>query len=237
MVYYTTWEGETENLVSLEPEPLLQNLKKLYKGTEQEELFKCYSFSQEIKNTFVIKSPLYISASFDKSRGWIIKSVALEQENFNKVLNVTINRDNDKYVQTMPQFFPGNFGNIFYATEDTNMQILNPNYHKTKISHMPVCTGSFNIHRWFRPTSFAVINTKLEDIVFNRGDPLYYVKFHRKENIQLKRFYMTPEIQKIATANTNVKNFLPKTPFTKLYEMFVNSGNQKRIHKEILKQI
>ena len=49
MVYYTTWEGETENLVSLEPEPLLQNLKKLYKGTEQEELFKCYSFSQEIK--------------------------------------------------------------------------------------------------------------------------------------------------------------------------------------------
>ena len=48
---------------------------------------------------------------------------------------------------------------------------------------------------------------------------------------------MTPEIQKIATANTNVKNFLPKTPFTKLYEMFVNSGNQKRIHKEILKQI
>jgi len=236
MIYYSTWEGETENLVSLEPEPLLQNLKALYKGTEQEELFKCYSFAQEIKNTFVIKSPLYISASFSEQRGWTIKSVALEQDNFDKVLNVTVNKDN-KYVQSMPQFFPGNFGNLFYATEDTNMQILSPNFHTTKVSHMPVCTGTFNIHRWFRATSYALINKDLEDIVFNRGDPLYYVKFHREENVQLKRFYITPEIQNIVKSNMNVKNFLPRTPLVKLYEMFVNSGNQKRIHKEILKQI
>ena len=136
----------------------------------------------------------------------------------------------------MPQFFPGNFGNIFYATEDTNMQILSPNFHTTKVSHMPVCTGTFNIHRWFRATSYALINKELEDIVFNRGDPLYYVKFHREENVQLKRFYMTPEIRKIAKSSINVKDFLPRTPLDKLYEMFVNSGNQKRIYKEILKQ-
>jgi len=65
---------------------------------------------------------------------------------------------------------------------------------------------------------------------------LYYIKFFSKKDVVLKRFSMTAEILSIITGSLTIKKFLKGSSMRRLYEMFMQSGNKKRILREINKQ-
>tara|TARA_R110002124_G_scaffold184742_2_gene352170 strand:- start:17 stop:766 length:750 start_codon:yes stop_codon:yes gene_type:complete len=237
-VYYSGFPTEADNLTLLEPEPLLKSVAKEWAGKDAENLLHCPAMTQDMKNTYVIRAPLTITVSWDDEKGWHFTNKdlnQLSQTEFDKLFLLTPGSDN-KLLLTLPQLFIDWGSYLFFADEPTLAQIQPANYHETKFSKFPFITGSFEIDKWCRPISFGIINQKKEDIVIQRNDPLYYIKFFSKKDVVLKRFSMTAEILSIITGSLTIKKFLKGSSMRRLYEMFMQSGNKKRILREINKQ-
>ena len=180
-VYYCSFKEEMDNLAMFEPEPLTKVLTKEWSGKEAEFLFQCPAFSQELKNTYIIRAPLSITAKFEKEKGWHITNLNLAQESFNDLFRLQIDK-------------------------------------------------------WIRPIGYACINENKEDMVVKRGDPLFYVKFHSNTKTTLHKFNLTQSIKDIVSGGLKIKTFAPRSSLSRLYDMFVRSGNNKRILREIKKQ-
>ena len=229
-VYYSGFPTEADNLTLLEPEPLLKSVAKEWAGKDAENLLHCPAMTQDMKNTYVIRSPITITVSWDDEKGWHFTNKdlnQLSQTEFDKLFLLTPGSDN-KLLLTLPQLFIDWGSYLFFADEPTLAQIQPANYHETKFSKFPFITGSFEIDKWCRPISFGIINQNKEDIVIQRNDPLYYIKFFSKKDVVLKRFSMTAEILSIITGSLTIKKFLKGSSMRRLYEMFMRSGNKKR---------
>ena len=76
--------------------------------------------------------------------------------------------------------------------------------------------------KWFRPTHLSN-STEEKDFEIKRGDPLFYIKFHTKDKVQLKRFNMNDEILSHVASTVQVKKYLASTKLNKLYKLYKES--------------
>tara|TARA_R110000765_G_scaffold354476_1_gene444628 strand:- start:68 stop:796 length:729 start_codon:yes stop_codon:yes gene_type:complete len=237
-VYYSGYAAEMDNFTVIDPEPLLKSVTKEWKGKDAFFLLKCPAMTNEMKNTFVIRAPFDITVSWDDEKGFHFTNKAfknLGQGGFDNFFKLVPNEKSDLML-TINQIFTGYGNYLFFADEPTTLQLQPANYHKTKISKFPFIAGSYEIDKWCRPIILAIINDKKEDIVIKRNDPLYYVKFYSKKDVVLKRFEITREIEQIVVGSLTIKKYLQGYSMRRLYDMFMQSGNKKRILKAIRQQ-
>jgi hypothetical protein len=98
-----------------------------------------------------------------------------------------------------------------------------------------IIPGSYDISKWFRPVNAALQFYDNSDkmIISEKNDPLMYINFKTHDNVKLKRFIVTPEMEDIVYAATTYKRYDPNRSLSYLYDKFVNSGMNRRTLKLI----
>ena len=103
-----------------------------------------------------------------------------------------------------------------------------------------IVPGRFNAYKWMRPIqcTFA-IKSDVERIKINRGDPLIYLRMITDDNIKLKRFVRSEELNRIISDNLMIKlkniSVKPYSPIKMVewYHMFESSKIRKAIMREV----
>jgi len=210
---------KVSNIVDIELEPLLTELNSKYgqyEGTRN--VLKCYALQEHIRNTFIYRSPVNMKVTYTgDERKYIISGVnVVNQEEFNLLID---NPDAESIYQLLI-----GFGLNILSKEDSLLMSVHPaNYHKTDVSRFPIVTGSYDCGKWFRPIHLSIFNTGEQDFEIKRGDPLFYIKFHTEDKVQLERFNMNEEILSHVASTVEVKKYLKSTKLSRLYELYAKS--------------
>lgn len=210
---------KVSNIVDIELEPLLTELNSKYgqyEGTRN--VLKCYALQEHIRNTFIYRSPVNMKVTYTgDERKYIISGVNVaNQEEFNLLID---NPDAESIYQLLI-----GFGLNILSKEDSLLMSVHPaNYHKTDVSRFPIVTGSYDCGKWFRPIHLSIFNTEEQDFEVKRGDPLFYIKFHTEDKVQLERFNMNEEILSHVASTVEVKKYLKSTKLSRLYELYAKS--------------
>ena len=138
------------------------------------------------------------------------------QKEFNLLID---NPDAESVYQVLIGFWL----NIISKEDSLPMSVHPANYHKTDVSRFPIVTGSYDCGKWFRPIHLSIFNPEEKDFEIKRGDPLFYIKFHTKDKVQLKRFNMNEEILSHVASTVQVKKYLASTKLNKLYKLYKES--------------
>ena len=231
IIYVAQARNQKSNVfLSYNLEPLLPILKQKYSCTNAKRVLNCYAFLENAKNTFIWRAPFDIDVKYTgDERLFIIDNISLNsQEDFNScVLGET---------PELLQLFTG-FGMSLYTETPTVMSVSKAVHHNTKDFYFPIVEASYDISNWFRQIHPAIINLEKKDFSIKRGDPLFYVKFHTKNNTVLKYVYMTEELQRISSTSNKLQLFKPKNPLSFLYGAFNRSKVKRVIMNEIEKQL
>jgi len=175
--------GDARAIVSpmryLEPVPLLKHID--YKEFFGPFVSKCPAIVDDLKNIFVIKSPIDISITVN-SKG-VIVSVEGQKREFSKIFlgdhqgKVGIHQLSMAY--------------LFFAEKSLIATQL-PAYYDTNsfVENTIMISASFDIGRWFRPAGKPALMFKPGErtISIKEGDPLMYVKFNTDEKVRLIEF-------------------------------------------------
>ena len=210
---------KVSNIVDIELEPLLTELNSKYgqyEGTRN--VLKCYALQENIRNTFIYRSPVNMKVTYTgDERKYIISGINVDnQKEFNLLID---NPDAESVYQVLI-----GFGLNIISKEDSLPMSVHPaNYHKTDVSRFPIVTGSYDCGKWFRPIHLSIFNPEEKDFEIKRGDPLFYIKFHTKDKVQLKRFNMNEEILSHVASTVQVKKYLASTKLNKLYKLYKES--------------
>ena len=95
-----------------------------------------------------------------------------------------------------------------------------------------------DIGQWFRPIEGATqLNENVNTVSIKRNDPIAYVKFQTDEPVQLKRFYMTKELEELSWGCIKYKRYEPARSLPYLYDKFNKRGLHKVITKEIKRNV
>jgi hypothetical protein len=214
------------------PDALLTDLlPRRNKKANGDNWFQCYAFQASVKNSFILRSPFTASFGVDDELGIIP---------INQDLN---NLSNMKFiVKKQPSVINAHTIAIrglwmFWSEESLEITTSNPEYHRKPYDGYYV-GGSFDIGKWFRPIEGAIqLNNEVNAVSIKRNDPLAYVKFHTDEPVQLKRFYMTKELEELHWACINYKQYDPHRTLPYLYNKFTNRGLHTIITKEIKRNV
>jgi len=125
---------------------------------------------------------------------------------------------------------------IFFSDAPSLVASMTPPYfHKTVSSQYgAIVPGEFNIAQWFRPMNFEFQLWKgVEELHVPAGEPIGYVEFATDARVNLRRFHLTPHLNKLSSSLIHVS---PHRRFTKLKEKYL-LFNQSKIRGGILKEI
>ena len=119
------------------------------------------------------------------------------------------------------------------------MESMHPFMHNTPVSkygfYVP---GGFDISQWFRPLEYAFqMWENCNDFKISQNDPLMYVRFNTLEKVELKKFYLTPELFDLSMSCVRIKSYWRQRNLGKLYDIFTQSKIQKKIIEEIKKNL
>jgi hypothetical protein len=191
--------------------------------------FQCHAFQSSIKNTFVLRLPFSVAFGLDKDLG----AFAIEQEYERQMEFVQIKQPSVLNSHTFA--VRGNW--IFWSEEPLTITTSPAHYHKPVVDGYYV-GGSFDIGRWFRPVEGAIqLNEGVNTVHIKRNDPLAYIKFNTDELVELKRFYMTKELEELHWGCVKYKQEDPHRALSYLYDKFSKRGLNKIITKEIKRNV
>jgi hypothetical protein len=197
---------KVSNIVDLELEPLINDLNNRYGKYEgTRTVLKCYALQENIKNTFIDNQ---------------------------KEVNLMIDNPD---AESVYQLLIGFGVNIISKEDSLLMSVYPANYHNTDVSKFPIVTGSYDCGKWFRPVHLSIFNIGEQDFEIKRGDPLFYIKFHTDDKVQLERFNMSEEIMSHVASTVEVKDYLKSTKLNKLYELYKKSKLKPLLLKAINK--
>jgi len=227
--FFASDEYPSIQLMYEAPDPLLSDLtNRRNKESSGDNWFQCHAFLGGVKNTFVLRIPFDIAFGLDKELGVFpidsdlenIKFVAMKQPSVTGAYTFTVR---------------GNW--IFWSEEPLVMTSSPAYYHKPVVDGYYV-GGSMDIGQWFRPIEGATqLNPSVNTVSIKRNDPIAYVKFETDEPVQLKRFYMTKELEELSWGCIKYKRYEPKRALPYLYDKFNKRGLNKIITREIKKNV
>lgn len=221
-------------VASLPLEPLAKEVKKVFKDKGCDLAIKCYAVQEEIKNTFVYKAPLDIDVIYADDKRIIVTPETVHNQGNNPIhftpdLNGSTNG-------SLVQIFTY-YGFYFFSEAPLKLTLQTPNFHDSKVKHIPLLTGEYDISKWLRPVFPSYANYNYENFNIKRGDAMMYVKFNTDKKIVLKEFCMNRELDNLVTGSLDLKSVMPWVPLDKLYRMFLANNMHKKILKQIKKQV
>jgi hypothetical protein len=99
--------------------------------------------------------------------------------------------------------------------------------------------GEFDIGRWFRPINLEyMVPFNTEKLVFEEGDPFFYLEFKTDKKIEFKRFTLTNELRVLSEEMVGASSRYGKhVPLYKKYEMAKKSKVVEQVKTQILKNL
>jgi hypothetical protein len=214
-----------------EPIPLTKHLD--YKSFFGPQASRCPAVVDDIKNTFVIKSPVDITIDISPN------SFKVENQDL-------------AFAQAFLGEPQGKFGvhqlslcyNFF--SEKSLLLTQLPAYYDTNsfIDNTYTISASFDIGRWYRPAAKPafVLKDTAKQIVIKQGDPLLYIRFNTQEKVKLIEFddseFKSMKEKSPEWICTTLKRQSGNiTPLAKCYEYFERYKMRNRILKIIKNNI
>lgn len=193
-----------------EPQPLLKEVGKVYGHTQ---FWKCPAVTAMCTNTFVVHAPMDITVElFAGADGaYNFRTPDITQDVVDAFFRIEV----DGTLQ-MPPYF------VMYCKEPLMVEVLPLLFLPSAVENGTLISGTFDIGKWIRPLTFAVLPKSYEKpIVIKRGDPLYCIRFLPKngETVRFERVPMTHELKDVMSACTTVKSLIPRLPLKTLYEL------------------
>lgn len=224
-VYWASTENEW--MRAKEPEPvskLFYNKKIADTNNPNINLNYCPGFNQNLKNLYAVRSIYDYSITIQDS---IPFSKFYDQKFYDDHVLI---RSIDKKIISFRN------GLIFFSDSDSlEMTAYEyPLFEQNEITKrcIPI-SGMFDIGKWFRPLEFPfLLKENFDTFVVNYDDILYYLRFHTKEKIIFKQFFMTERLSHMKDSSINIT--LNKTKF---FKGFDNIYNKMKLKPLILKEI
>jgi len=226
--FFPTEQYPSVQLMYETPDPLLSNLLPMRnKDANGDNWFQCHAFLASVKNTFVLRIPFDVAFGLDNELGVLpignsenIKFVAMKQPSVIGAYTFTVR------------------GNWIFWSENSLEMVSSPAYYHQPIFDGYYVGGSMNIGKWFRPIEGATqLNVGVNTVAFKRNDPIAYVKFLTDEQVQLKRFYLTKELEELSWGCIRYKHYEPHRALPFLYDKFRARGLDKVITREIKRNV
>ena len=213
-----------DNVIAIKPDLVLSDLIKNKPGYFH---YKCPAFTDTLKNTYLVRSPIDISIKVDPTT----RSVKADRDQY----------VNEKYITKRGKDSPPdddmivsiNHYMMFITDNDIELEQISCLYHTSDwVEKTQVVTGKFNIKKWMRPIECAGIiknskATNTDEIIINikRGDPLFYIRFHPKNNnyIKLEQEFDLSKIVdyiKLSYITSEVKYLVPWQKLSVMYALF-----------------
>lgn len=210
-----------------EPESLLKHID--YKNFFGPTVAQCPAIVDDIKNVYVIRSPVSIKLNIHYNR----LDIDHQSVEFGKAF---IGPSQGKFgVHQL------GFGYLFFAEKNLIASQLPAYYTQNDFTEKTFAiSASFDIGQWYRPMAKPAFIFKpgINSIEIKEGDPLIYVKFHTTEKVRLVEFNDI-EFQKLDERSPEFacgslkKQALSVLSLEKCYQYFNNYKMRKRILKLI----
>jgi hypothetical protein len=161
-------------------------------------LYDAPNLLENTKNTFVLRLPFEVAFALDADLGVF----PIGQEYENNVEFIEIKKP--LTLNTYTFAIKGNL--IFWSEKPLTITTSSAHYHN------PVFDGyyvgeSFDIGKSFRPIKGTIqLNKGVNTVFIKRNDPIAYVKFNTKRSVELKRFYMSEELQQLILSGVKCKS-------------------------------
>ena len=187
---------------------------------------KCPAFTDEIKNTFMLKAPFSFRV-YKVNNG--LEFEGLDLDVYTKIL-----ADNPIY----GKMWHITLGFVFFSDSPLEMSQQHPFLHnKNSVSKWGnVLQGKYDIGKWFRSLNLAMIpHPNTTELSFSQGDILSYIKFHTDEKINFRQFEFTEKNAMYMQACLNHKKtkFHGIYPLSEVYSAFERNKFRKLILEEI----
>ena len=212
------------NILSIPPKLVINDIKDhISSDPDLSPYLKCPAFTNEFKNTYVIKSPL----DFD---------INIDQRNHNQILpegQPPYPRINCRSFKN--KVYDIDISTLFFSEEDLEISLIPSSLHINNFTtYAKPFPGKFNIGKWFRPL-MPTSKLILPHIKVKRGEVLFYIKFNTDKKIKFINFEFNKEIHKIAQECSYLKSYKSGYLFKDIYNMFTQIGYHKKLLKEIKK--
>jgi hypothetical protein len=206
------------NIMWYEPQPFL---KHIIEERNKDVLYlKCPAFTDLYKNTYVIKCPIDLVLSYGKDENGFPKLIceSHDQQFCDKFIIQRQVTENNKF-----NMISLSFGYLMFSDSSLEAEVCYPSmsHHKSDtLKNISVISGKYDIGKWVRPLEFSFeVHDISKPIIFKRGDPLYYVRFHTDKKIKLVRSEVTTDLMDIVESCALVKLYKKRNTLQENYSM------------------
>jgi len=209
-------QSNSLELLLMEPEPVLPRIIKDRVNSPDNSFIHCPAFRDYYRNVYVIRSPVDIKLIYDKETDFL--SVSPQSQNFYD--NYFVHRG-DQISESSAPLFSFCVKYLFIANKDCMMEQIPVSMHDNNhLNNMRLISGTFNIHRWFRPVEFA-FEMLTPEVSIKRGDPLFYVRFIPTDGtkVELVADICTAEERQVVLNCTQLKEAQRILNLKTLYEL------------------
>ena len=229
-VYWTLDHTKAKGSLRVkEIEPVLKNINKnISKLGFRNGYTMCPAFRDYFNNVYGWKSIYTYSIKEDtKATGY--KSDLYNQEFFNR--HITIRSFEEKLISFYPY--------VSFVTDSPSLElsIEHPYFEDNKFtSTCYVIPGILDIGKYYRHLDFAFhIKKDHKTFAVDEGEVLFYLRFHTKEKIKFKQYYMTDRLREYQNMITDIKQYSKSVsrPISFFYELYKKRNLKNKILKEI----
>ena len=127
---------------------------------------------------------------------------------------------------------------IFFSEEDIEMTMTSPFFSDAPhLQYGSIVPGSFNISKWFRNINLEFNIWNKNKFKIEKNEDIVYFHFNCKNPIELIRFDMTKKLDKISYTCGTHSYWEKFIPLYDRYKRFKESQLNKKVIKEIKKNI
>ena len=222
--YFGMLENMRTDLGLFELDPLIQepiNALKYLSAHSKLDSFRCPAVKKYLENVYYICSPLDFTIFNLGDSKFKIENDKSNKSDLSSFLFVSY--PETKTLNNLPvltihlQYF------FISSNKDTYMEVIDPPLQTLPLTN--IC-GEYNIGRWVRPTNFSFfLDPSCKSISFQRGDPLYAVRFRTDKKIKLHNIIDDDERTKILNEQqkaVSLKKWYPNISLDESYELFKN---------------
>jgi hypothetical protein len=218
---------------SLRAEKIEPVYKNLFKNRNASELqyTRCPAFKDYFNNVYALKA-LYTYKLVNN--GEQILSPLYDQDFFDS--NIRIFSVEEQLISLHPH--------TIFVTDSPSleMSVEHPHFEDNKFTKTCYAIpGIVDIGKYYRFLDFA-FHIKKEHNTFeiDEGDTQLYLRFHTKETIKFKQYYMTDRLREYAFMVEHIKEHIVSKalrPLSYFYAIFKKSNLKKRILEEIKRNL
>lgn len=231
--FYTTLEPYNKlSYMHQLPKPLFSELMQVRVLSDDAKtnpnFLTCPAISSKFKNTFVFKTTVDSSYSYD------VTSTPPKFDILDKQ-SLLCDQGRMNHIQDGP-ILMFDFSNIFFADEPLNAYFTPPIFHKPKYTNYgTIIPGEFDIGQWFRPYHFEMQTwSNKGEVHIKNQEPIFYVEFKTDRPIIFKRFVLTQKLIDYAEASVGLNGILGLgQTLADRYKRFKDVGMKEKILKEI----